>query len=216
MMNRRTTALDEAECHTVAPRAGDGCQLCACQQLGTEHLPQRLARSARWLRRAIGLRTRVRRFMAAWRGEGGRQAEPSRGQGAVAPERLVALRPVAGDHVRVRPASEIAATLDQHGRCHGCAFLKPMLQCCGREFRVLRVVSRFFDEAQGRMLTCRNIVLLEGAFCDGSGLPATRGCDRMCFLFWRTEWLERVAPAEDVTPGRAPLSDEAGRLDAPA
>jgi hypothetical protein len=44
------------------------------------------------------------------------------------------------------------------------------------------------------MLKCRNIVLLENVYCDGSGHPDTRGCDRMCFFFWRTEWLERVGP----------------------
>ncbi|MCY2954889.1 MAG: hypothetical protein NTU53_23405 [Planctomycetota bacterium] len=53
-------------------------------------------------------------------------------------------------------------------------------------------VDRFFDEARWRMLKCRGVVLIDGAYCDGSGHPDTRGCDRMCFFFWRTEWLEKV------------------------
>jgi hypothetical protein len=94
--------------------------------------------------------------------------------------------------VRVRPWIEIARTLDRHSRCNGCAFLEPMRAFCGREFRVVRCVERFFDEQRWRMLKVRNIVLLDGVHCDGSGHPDTAGCDRMCLYFWRTEWLERA------------------------
>jgi hypothetical protein len=100
----------------------------------------------------------------------------------------------AGDRVRVRSGEEIGRTLDRWGRCGGCKFQEPMYRYCGREFRVAKRVTRFFDEARQRMLRCKNIVLLEGVYCDGSGDPATIGCDRMCFFFWRTEWLERVGP----------------------
>jgi hypothetical protein len=118
------------------------------------------------------------------------------------PEPLICRPPVhrrsaadvrAGDRVRVRPFEEIRQTLDEKNKCHGCAFLAPMRQFCGREFRVAKRVHRFFDENRWRMLKSRNTVLLEGVYCDGSfGHPDTRGCDRLCFLFWRTEWLERV------------------------
>lgn len=97
-----------------------------------------------------------------------------------------------GDLVRVRPAAAIAETLDAGGCFHGCPFSPSMYAYCGRTLRVARVVRRFFDEARWRMLKARNLVLLEGAHCDGSGQPATAGCDRMCFYFWRTEWLERA------------------------
>jgi hypothetical protein len=48
------------------------------------------------------------------------------------------------------------------------------------------------------MLKARNIVLLERVYCDGSGTLETQGCDRMCFYFWRTEWLEKI----EQTPGQ--------------
>lgn len=99
-----------------------------------------------------------------------------------------------GDCVRVRSLEEIEHTLDANNRCHGCALLWPMRQYCGQEFRVIKRVERFFDENRWRMLKCKNVVLLEGVYCDGTGgHPDTRGCDRMCFYFWRTEWLERLS-----------------------
>jgi hypothetical protein len=98
-----------------------------------------------------------------------------------------------GDRVRVRSLEEIERTLDAKNGCHGCAFLWPMRQYCGQEFRVVKRVERFFDENRWRMLRCKNVVLLDGVYCDGNGgHPDTRGCDRMCFYFWRTEWLERL------------------------
>ncbi len=97
-----------------------------------------------------------------------------------------------GDRVRVRSRAEIAATLDAAGTCSGCWLAPPQYACCGRVFTVARRVERFFDERRWRMLRTRNLVALEGVHCDGQGMPETAGCDRGCFYFWRTEWLERV------------------------
>jgi hypothetical protein len=97
-----------------------------------------------------------------------------------------------GDLVRVRSADFIRSTLDERGGHRGCGFGLGMYQYCGQELRVAKVVNRFFDEARWRMLKARNMVLLEGVHCDGSGSPETQGCDRMCFYFWRTEWLEKI------------------------
>ncbi|MBN1491110.1 MAG: hypothetical protein JXA69_14450 [Phycisphaerae bacterium] len=111
----------------------------------------------------------------------------------VADSQPLSLAPIVpGMKVRVRSQLEIDVTLDATGRCRGCAFLAPMAAYCGQVFQVARCVGQFFDERQWRMLKCKNVVLLEGVYCDGSGHPDTRGCDRMCFFFWRTEWLEVV------------------------
>jgi hypothetical protein len=98
----------------------------------------------------------------------------------------------AGDVVRVRSADEIRQTLDARGYYRGCGFAVQMFQYAGQTHRVLRRVERFFDEKQFRMLKARNLVLLEGLHCDGSHLPDTQGCDRLCYFFWRTEWLEKL------------------------
>jgi hypothetical protein len=76
-----------------------------------------------------------------------------------------------------------------------------MYQYCGKELRVAKVVNRFFDEARSHMLKARNMVLLEGVCCDGSNSSDSTGCDRMCFYFWRTEWLEKVEEA--LGPGKS-------------
>ncbi len=96
-----------------------------------------------------------------------------------------------GDLVRVRDAEYIRRTLDQDGKYLGCKFTLGMWDYCGRELRVVRRVNRFFDEAQWRMLHSRNMVLLEGAYCQGAGLE-DGPCERMCFFFWRSEWLEKI------------------------
>ena len=95
----------------------------------------------------------------------------------------------AGNRVRVRMRPEIAQTLDQRGFTKGCKFMEQMAQYCGQDFRVADKVEKFYDEARCRTLQCKNLVLLESVYCDGS---VVGGCDRMCFLFWRTEWLEKL------------------------
>lgn len=161
----------------------NGCQLFSYSDNGAEPWAWFLRRKAR------GALRRLRRLWTAFAAKRGLH------QASIGPDipTTTALTELAaGDAVRVRPLEEIARTLDAQGRCHGCAFLSPMAQYCGRELRVAKRVDRFFDEARWRMLKCRGVVLIDGAYCDGSGHPDTRGCDRMCFFFWRTEWLEKV------------------------
>lgn len=154
-----------------------------------------------------------RRLRGAWRKLAERWRHRRDGTPAAAPPAAGVEAPVlnVGDRVRVRSAEDIRRTLDANGSVKGCAFGAGMYQYCGRELRVARVVHHFFDEARFRMLRARRMVLLEGAHCDGSGLADTRGCDRMCFYFWRTEWLEKVEEQgvlqdDGSAAGRAPSS----------
>lgn len=140
-------------------------------------------------RRALGVRLRVRRERArlarllwplGWSAPG-----TSRGP-------LPAPDLAEGDRVRVRPLDYIRGTLDGMGALKGCGFGLGQRKFCGGEYRVLRRVDRFYDEARGRLLKGHHLVLLEGVQCDGSNVPWTEGCQRMCFFFWRTEWLEKL------------------------
>jgi hypothetical protein len=130
---------------------------------------------------------------------------PRRGPGGEAAFVAEPLEVEAGDLVRVRSAGEIQAMLDGSGSYQGCGFGSGMYRHCGQEFRVARVVTRFFDEARFRMLRARNLVILEGVHCDGSSIPDTTGCDRMCFYFWRTEWLEKVPAGDDEDRVQSPV-----------
>jgi hypothetical protein len=98
-----------------------------------------------------------------------------------------------GDVVRVRPQEEIDATLNNWRQLKGCTFMPEMALYCGTTQRILKRVERFVDERDLRVKRSSGIVLLEGAMCRGT---ADFGpCDRCCFMFWREEWLEKIADA---------------------
>lgn len=94
-----------------------------------------------------------------------------------------------GDRVQVRNLDEIDQTLDERGCTKGCAFIPQMADFCSLEFQVGGKVEKFFDEARFRTLQCKNLVYLKDVYCDGSIIG---GCDRSCFIFWRTEWLKKL------------------------
>jgi hypothetical protein len=96
-----------------------------------------------------------------------------------------------GDLVRVRTREEIDATLDPFKELKGCAFLPEMYQFCGTQQKVLKSMQRFLDERDYKVKKVQGVILLENVICNGT--PAFGPCDRCCFLFWREEWLERVA-----------------------
>lgn len=106
---------------------------------------------------------------------------------ATAASRVVELEK--GDLVRVRSLEDIKQTLDYRGFTKGCMFMGQMAQFCDHEFQVAGKVVKFFDEARCRTLKCKNLVVLDGVYCNGESVG---GCDRKCFLFWRAEWLEKI------------------------
>jgi hypothetical protein len=96
--------------------------------------------------------------------------------------------------VRVKSLEEIRETLNAENKCQGLSFFKPMERFCGGEFRVVKRVERIFNERRWKMSKIKNVVLLEGVFCDGRGTPEKHwhGCDRNCYLWWKEAWLERA------------------------
>lgn len=97
----------------------------------------------------------------------------------------------AGDLVKVRTREEIDSTLDPFKELKGCAFLPEMYKYCGTQQRVLKYMQRFMDERDYKVKKAHGVILLENIIC--SGTPTFGACDRCCFLFWREEWLEKVA-----------------------
>lgn len=98
---------------------------------------------------------------------------------------------VQGDLVRVRTREEILSTLDPFKELKGCAFLADMYKYCGTQQRVLRSMRYFMDERDYKLKKARGVILLENVICNGT--PAFGECDRCCYLFWREEWLEKIA-----------------------
>ena len=100
-----------------------------------------------------------------------------------------------GERVRVRAAARIRQTLDAEERCAGLAYMPAVMdRYCGGVYRVRKRINRFFDERQRRMLALRDVVILDGVFCEPPpAIPeAWGGCHRTCFLFWKESWLQRV------------------------
>jgi hypothetical protein len=129
----------------------------------------------------VFLRSVMRKYRRAGKTGGNRPNLPTWAQASMDVQ--------AGNRVRVRTHSEIAQTLNERGFLKGCKFMEQMARYCGHDFLVAGKVEKFYDEARCRTLQCKNLVLLDSVYCDGT---VVGGCDRMCFLFWRTEWLEKL------------------------
>ena len=105
------------------------------------------------------------------------------------------LRLQPGEWVEVRSREEICLTLDPGGKNRGLGFMPEMWEYCGTQLRVLKRVEKIcLENAPRTVRKMENTVLLEGAFCKGSGI----GCDRACFYFWRECWLKRRLPIPSV------------------
>ena len=97
----------------------------------------------------------------------------------------------AGESVRVRPAAEIEATLDENGFNRGLSFDREMLPYCGRTLRVKDRVDRLIDDKTGRMLKIpKDCLILEGAVCSGERSAGRWFCPREIHAFWREAWVE--------------------------
>lgn len=96
-----------------------------------------------------------------------------------------------GDLVKVKSKAEIRKMLDNHEKYKGCLFIDEMFEYCDKHFRILKDVHCFFDEAKQKMCECENIVLLENVLCSGRQRLYNVSCDRSCFFFWHTGWLEK-------------------------
>jgi hypothetical protein len=94
-----------------------------------------------------------------------------------------------GELVRVKPLSQIKATLDAEGKHQNLLFGAPMTKFCGQVLQVRDRVENIVLEATPRQRKIKDTVVLEGATCDG---VCHRLCPRQSLLFWRECWLERV------------------------
>lgn len=97
----------------------------------------------------------------------------------------------AGDKVRLRPLTEILATLDETGSYENVPFMPEMMAYAGRALTVYRRLEKICDymgeDTRSRRMT--DAVLLQETRCDGSGHG---GCQAECRIFWKEVWLERA------------------------
>jgi hypothetical protein len=91
-----------------------------------------------------------------------------------------------GDWVKVKSRKEIKKTLDVRGKNRGLEFRPPMLEYCGKSFRVANRLDKIILEDSGKMIPLQNTVTLCGVTCK----PEV--CPRANFHFWREDWLKHI------------------------
>jgi hypothetical protein len=102
-----------------------------------------------------------------------------------------------GEWVRIKPAAEIAATLNVNNKNRGMWFDYGQVPNCGRTFKVHRRVSRIIDERTGEMLTMQTpCITLHGTLCNPEFAEDRLLCPRNITAYWREIWLERTAPPQ--------------------
>lgn len=122
---------------------------------------------------------RLRRSVGADRGDliyGNRQKTES-----------VTLNLQPGDWVEIKSRTEIEETLDVDGKNKGLLFTPPMLQYCGKRYRVANRLQRMILEDSGKMIKLNDTVILDNVTCQAWG------CQRANLFYWREIWLRRVA-----------------------
>lgn len=116
-----------------------------------------------------------------------------------------------GEWVRVRPFSEIAATLDTNGCLDGLPFMPEMLPLCGKYLPVFRRIDKVHDYyTPGRtgLRRLRDCVTLDDQRCNGK---AHGGCQAACQFIWKEAWLEPATGPGDAD--ELPATPEAGKLE---
>jgi hypothetical protein len=116
-----------------------------------------------------------------------------------------------GDHVEVRSAAEILATLDERGTLGSLPFMPEMVRFCGERFTVSSRAERVCDRVGWtRSLNIADTVVLEEQRCDGSGHD---GCEAECRLFWKEAWLRRVSASNPSSTSDKDAPSTAALLD---
>jgi hypothetical protein len=114
----------------------------------------------------------------------------------------LALQP--GEWVTIKPASEIALTLDSHGRNRGLSCDFGMSNHSGKEFRVRNRLDCMISEATGEMRHVEATVVLDGLNCTCANVLG--GCPRQDFMYWREIWLKRIREAQDFPAAASALA----------
>ena len=102
-----------------------------------------------------------------------------------------------GEYVRVKPYEDILKTLDKSYGNRGMKFDAEIIPYCGQVLRVKRQVTKFVDEANGKVKTLKTpAVILDGAVCQSKYSGQRMFCPREIYIWWREIWLERVENRE--------------------
>lgn len=112
-------------------------------------------------------------------------------EGQPTPSTKLNLQP--GELVRIKPHSEILATVDSLNRNRGMFWDAELTPYCGKTYRVLRRVSRLIDEKTAKMVEMKNAcIVLDSVVCQARYSQCRMLCPKSMYPYWREIWLERV------------------------
>ena len=98
-----------------------------------------------------------------------------------------------GDVVRIRSKSDVLSSVDTHNRFLESLFVDQILDYCGKQFKVYKILYHYFDEHKYRMFkVIEPLYMLDGLICYGEDEMFEVKCNRSCYLFLHETWLEKV------------------------
>ncbi len=116
-------------------------------------------------------------------------ADPSHDTAATIQDRQILHKDLTtGDLVTVLPYQQIRTTLNKNGKCKGLSFMEGMKTYSNTTGRVLKEPLYVLDQGGEKIHKCRDLVILEDLYCDGTSIR----CDRCCLYYWKKDWLKEV------------------------
>ena len=98
-----------------------------------------------------------------------------------------------GDVVRVRSKSDVLSSVDTPNKFLESLFVDQILDYCGKQFKVYKILYHYFDEHKYRMFkVIEPLYMLDGLICYGEDEMFEVKCNRSCYLFLHETWLEKV------------------------
>ena len=98
-----------------------------------------------------------------------------------------------GDVVRIRSKSDVLSSVDTPNKFLESLFVDQILDYCGKQFKVYKILYHYFDEHKYRMFkVIEPLYILDGLICYGEDDMFEVKCNRSCYLFLHETWLEKV------------------------
>lgn len=93
-----------------------------------------------------------------------------------------------GEAVSVLPYHDIEPMLNNQFKYKGLSFLNGMKPYCGRPATVFTEPRLVLDHGGRKIQKCKNLVICEKLYCDGTSIR----CDRACLYYWKKDWLKEA------------------------
>lgn len=92
--------------------------------------------------------------------------------------------------IKIKTKEDIIITLDKDNKLDGLFFMNQMLNYCGQEHKIWKIVKHIYMD---KMISpTAPLYILHDLRCDGISESFNHRCDRTCNLIWHESWLEKI------------------------